>query len=143
MAASKSPRARLLHIRDEIEGVALIVRGLSFVEMKRKPDFEESSGNVFADLGFWNSKQEMLKAGLTVEIYKLLRKRRVTQSEAAKLLGTTQAQVSALMRLPVGVGVGRPIDGISERAGSGHRGDREARGATQGRRYVRCRAGMI
>jgi uncharacterized protein with HEPN domain len=30
MAASKSPRARLLHIRDEIEGVAKIVRGLSF-----------------------------------------------------------------------------------------------------------------
>jgi uncharacterized protein with HEPN domain len=29
MAASKSPRARLLHIRDEIEGVAMIVRGLS------------------------------------------------------------------------------------------------------------------
>ena len=30
MAASKSPRARLLHIRDEIEGVAVAVRGLSF-----------------------------------------------------------------------------------------------------------------
>jgi uncharacterized protein with HEPN domain len=32
MAASKSPRARLLHIRDEIEGVAAIVRGLSFTQ---------------------------------------------------------------------------------------------------------------
>jgi uncharacterized protein with HEPN domain len=32
MAASKSPRARLLHIRDEIEGVAMIVRDLSFVQ---------------------------------------------------------------------------------------------------------------
>ena len=32
MAASKSPRARLLHIRDEIEGVAAIVRDLSFVQ---------------------------------------------------------------------------------------------------------------
>jgi uncharacterized protein with HEPN domain len=32
MAASKSPRARLLHMRDEIEGVAMIVRGLSFVQ---------------------------------------------------------------------------------------------------------------
>jgi uncharacterized protein with HEPN domain len=30
MAASKSPRARLLHIRDEIEGVAVAVNGLSF-----------------------------------------------------------------------------------------------------------------
>jgi len=79
--------------------------------MKRKPDFEESSGNVFADLGFKNSKQEMLKARLTVEIYKLLRKRGVTESEAAKLLGTTQAQVSALMRCrPVSVSVGRLME---------------------------------
>ena len=79
--------------------------------MKRKPDFEESSGNVFADVGFKDSKQEMLKARLTVEIYKLLRKRGVTQSEAAKLLGTTQAQVSALMRCrPVSVSVGRLME---------------------------------
>ena len=41
--------------------------------MKRKPDYEESSGNVFADLGFRNSKQEMLNARRTVEIYKLLK----------------------------------------------------------------------
>jgi uncharacterized protein with HEPN domain len=32
MAAGKSARARLLHIRDEIEGVAMIVRSLSFVQ---------------------------------------------------------------------------------------------------------------
>ena len=32
MAASKSPRARLLHIRDEIEGVVTIVRSLSFAQ---------------------------------------------------------------------------------------------------------------
>ena len=55
--------------------------------MKRKPDFEESRGNVFADLGFRNFKQEMLEAEFTVEIYKLLRKRGVTQSEAAKSAG--------------------------------------------------------
>jgi uncharacterized protein with HEPN domain len=30
MAASKNPRARPLHIRDEIEGVAAAVRGLSY-----------------------------------------------------------------------------------------------------------------
>ena len=79
--------------------------------MKRKGDYEESSGNVFADLGFRNSKQELLKAKLTVEIYKLLKKRGVTQNEAAKLLGTTQAQVSALMRCkPVSVSVGRLME---------------------------------
>jgi uncharacterized protein with HEPN domain len=30
MAASKNPRARLLHIRDEIDGVADIIKGLYF-----------------------------------------------------------------------------------------------------------------
>jgi len=56
-------------------------------------------------------KQELPKAKLTVEIYKLLKKRGVTQKEAAKLLGTTQAQVSALMRCrPVSVSVGRLME---------------------------------
>jgi predicted XRE-type DNA-binding protein len=94
--------------------------------MKRKRDYEETSGNVFADLGFTNSKQELLKAKLTVEIYKLLKKRGATQNEAAKLLGTTQAQVSALMRCkPVSVSVGR-LMGVSQCARPGCRGHREA-----------------
>jgi uncharacterized protein with HEPN domain len=32
MAASKNPRARLMHIRDEIDGVAAVIRGLSFAD---------------------------------------------------------------------------------------------------------------
>lgn len=74
-------------------------------------DHEKSSGNVFADLGFPNSEQELVKAKLTVQIYRLLKEQGVTQAEAAKLLGTTQAQVSALMRCrPVSVSVGRLMD---------------------------------
>lgn len=74
-------------------------------------DHEKSSGNVFADLGFPDSEQELVKAKLTVQIYRLLKDRGVTQAEAAKLLGTTQAQVSALMRCrPVSVSVGRLMD---------------------------------
>ena len=53
---------------------------------------------MFADLSFRNSKQEFLKEKLAVEIYKKLKARGTTQHDAAKLLGTTQAQVSALMR---------------------------------------------
>jgi hypothetical protein len=47
---------------------------------------KKSSGNVFADLGFPNSGQELVKAKLTVQIYKLLKERGVTQGKAAKLL---------------------------------------------------------
>lgn len=78
---------------------------------KKKVDYEESSGNVFADLGLRNPKQELLKAKLTVEIYRLLKKRGITQQEAGKLLGTTQAQVSSLMRCrPASVSVGRLME---------------------------------
>jgi predicted XRE-type DNA-binding protein len=79
--------------------------------MKRRREDEQSSGNVFADLGFRDSKQELLKAKLTVQIYRLLKDRDVTQQQAAKILGTTQAQVSALMRCrPVSVSVGRLME---------------------------------
>jgi predicted XRE-type DNA-binding protein len=73
--------------------------------------FEKSSGNVFADLGLPNSEQELLKAKLTVQIYKLIKEQQLTQTKAAELLGTTQAQVSALMRCrPVSVSVGRLME---------------------------------
>ncbi len=74
-------------------------------------DFEVSSGNVFADIGFQESEQELLKAKLTLQIYRLVKARGLTQGEAAKLLGTTQPQISALMRCkPVSVSVGRLME---------------------------------
>lgn len=74
-------------------------------------EYEVSSGNIFADLGLPNSEQELLKAQLTVQIYKLLKARDLTQTQAAELLGTTQAQVSALMRCrPVSVSIGRLME---------------------------------
>ena len=72
---------------------------------------EKSSGNVFTDLGLPNSEQELLKAKLTVQIYKIIKEQNLTQTKAAELLGTTQAQVSALMRCrPVSVSVGRLME---------------------------------
>ena len=72
---------------------------------------ELSSGNVFADLGLPDSEQELVKAKLTVQIYRLLKARGLTQVEAARVLGTTQAQVSTLMRCkPVSVSVGRLME---------------------------------
>jgi predicted XRE-type DNA-binding protein len=76
-----------------------------------KTSHEKSSGNVFADLGLPNSEQELLKAKLTIQIYRLIKARGLTQSKAAELLGTTQAQVSSLMRCrPVAVSVGRLME---------------------------------
>src|SRR6202035_5768563 len=65
---------------------------------KKKVRVEEGSGNVFADLGLPNPEQEMMKARLTLQIYRLIRERKLTQTEAAKVLGIKQPHVSLLMR---------------------------------------------
>ena len=59
---------------------------------------EESSGNVFADLGLLHPEQELLKARLTLQIYRIIKARRVTQTQAGEILGIRQPQVSLLMR---------------------------------------------
>lgn len=58
----------------------------------------QSSGNVFADLGLPRPDQELLKARLALEIYRLIRQRGLTQTEAGKILGIKQPHVSLLMR---------------------------------------------
>lgn len=57
----------------------------------------ESSGNVFADLGLPNPEQELVKAHLTLQIYRIIRDRGLTQVQAAKLLGIRQPHMSLLM----------------------------------------------
>jgi predicted XRE-type DNA-binding protein len=57
---------------------------------------EEGSGNVFADLGFKNAEEELLRAELVLRLVQLIRGRGLSQVEAAGLLGVTQPKVSAL-----------------------------------------------
>jgi predicted XRE-type DNA-binding protein len=69
-----------------------------------KPDVSKTmratrgSGNVFADLGLPHAEQELVKAKLTLQIYRLIRGRGLKQVEAGKILGIKQPHVSALMR---------------------------------------------
>ena len=42
------------------------------------------SGNVFADLGLPHPEQELLKARLTLQIYRLLKARGLKQTDAGK-----------------------------------------------------------
>ncbi|MEO8558022.1 MAG: helix-turn-helix transcriptional regulator [Rhodospirillales bacterium] len=65
---------------------------------KAKTAIEEGSGNVFADLGFSNAGREQLKAHLTLQIYRLIKKRKLTQTAAGQILGIKQPHVSSLMR---------------------------------------------
>jgi predicted XRE-type DNA-binding protein len=71
----------------------------------------EGSGNVFADLGVPNADQELLKAQLTLQIYRIIKQRGLTQTQAAKALGIKQPHVSLLMRNRAGTfSVGRLMD---------------------------------
>ena len=67
--------------------------------------WEVSSGNVFADLGIENPEEELTKAKLVWEIEQIIKKKKLTQVEAAKIMGINQPKVSALIR--------RKLDGFS------------------------------
>ena len=58
--------------------------------------FEVSSGNVFADLGLPNAEELGTRLRLCVVINRILEKRKMTQAEAARVLGVNQPKVSAL-----------------------------------------------
>ena len=77
----------------------------------KKARAEQGSGNVFADLGLPNPEQELLKARLTLQIYRLIKARGLTQAQAGAVLGIKQPHVSALMRNRAGnFSVGRLIE---------------------------------
>ena len=60
--------------------------------------FEESSGNVFADLGFENADEMLMRGKIGIQVIRLLRQRSLKQREIAKLLGIAQPEVSHLMK---------------------------------------------
>ncbi|MFN2317921.1 MAG: helix-turn-helix domain-containing protein [Gemmatimonadales bacterium] len=62
----------------------------------RRLRHQSSTGNVFRDLGFKNPDAELAKAQLVLEIVRLLRRRSLTQTAAARLLGLPQPKVSQL-----------------------------------------------
>ena len=71
----------------------------------------EGSGTIFVDLGLPNADQELMKARLTLQIYRIIKERGITQTEAGKILGIPQPHVSALARNRSGnFSVGRLID---------------------------------
>lgn len=69
----------------------------SATKTTRRIRLTEGSGNVFADLVVPRPEQEFAKAHLTLQIYRIIKKRGLTQTDAAKLFGIKQPHVSLLM----------------------------------------------
>lgn len=66
--------------------------------VRKKADYTQSSGNVFADLELPNAEERLLKAQLAVQIRRFIEQKGWTQSEAAEVIGLDQPKVSNLLR---------------------------------------------
>ncbi len=66
---------------------------------KKQPKIaiQPGSGNVYADLRVSNPDRMLVKAQLAAEISALVRKRKLSQAQAAAILGLTQPKVSAIL----------------------------------------------
>ena len=72
---------------------------------QNETQIENSSGNVFADLGLEEANEMSLKAGLAVQIVRAMRERGLTQRQTAELVGLKQPDLSNIARAR--------LDGIS------------------------------
>ena len=59
---------------------------------------ETSSGNVFADLGFQDAEERLLKTKLATKIAQLIEKKGWTQAQTAERTALDQPKVSRLLR---------------------------------------------
>jgi len=61
-------------------------------------NIERGSTNVYADLGLDNAEEMLVKAQLATKIGDIIKRRKLTQVQAAELLGITQPKLSGLLR---------------------------------------------
>jgi predicted XRE-type DNA-binding protein len=71
------------------------------MQTRKTPDgigYEESSGNVFADLGLPNPEELMAKALLSIAIERAIREKELAYPAAAKLMKCAEAELSRVIR---------------------------------------------
>jgi predicted XRE-type DNA-binding protein len=61
-------------------------------------EIEEGSTNVYADLGRPDADEMLIKAQLATKIGEIIKRRRLTQVEAAEIIGMPQPKLSGLLR---------------------------------------------
>lgn len=59
---------------------------------------EESTGNVYADLGMADADEMLVKAQLATKIGEIIKSRKWSQQQAAEVLGMTQPKLSKMLR---------------------------------------------
>ena len=66
-------------------------------QKKTTIDYVKSSGNVFADLGLPHPERALLKAGLALQIYRIITARHLTEVQASEILGITRPHAALLL----------------------------------------------
>ncbi|MDZ8257685.1 helix-turn-helix domain-containing protein [Nostoc sp. ChiQUE01b] len=66
--------------------------------MTPEPVFEQSSGNVFADLGLSDASELFTRGKIGIQVLRLLSQHNLKQCEISELLGIPQLEVSHLMK---------------------------------------------
>jgi predicted XRE-type DNA-binding protein len=61
-------------------------------------EIEEGTTNVYADLGRPDADEMLIKAQLATKIGEIIKRRRLTQIEAAEIIGMPQPKLSGLLR---------------------------------------------
>ena len=59
---------------------------------------EQGSANVYADLGIADAEEMLVKAQLATKIGEIIKRRKLTQIQAAELLGMPQPKLSNMLR---------------------------------------------
>jgi len=65
---------------------------------KVSPVHEMGSGNIFAGLHLPNAEEHQLKAALVVQLGRLIKERKLSDVEAAKMLSVRQPDLSNILR---------------------------------------------
>ncbi|MEI2804375.1 MAG: helix-turn-helix transcriptional regulator [Albidovulum sp.] len=63
-----------------------------------KIEFERGGANVYADLGFPDAEEMLVKAQLTFKIGEIVKARRWSRQKAAEVVGIPQPVLSAMLR---------------------------------------------
>jgi predicted XRE-type DNA-binding protein len=61
-------------------------------------EYREGSENIFADIGIPNPEEAMAKAKIAMKIHDIIKRKKLTQAKAAKLLKISQPKISLLLR---------------------------------------------
>jgi predicted XRE-type DNA-binding protein len=65
---------------------------------KTRIKMEAGSGNIFADLGLPDAQEMLLKSQIVITLHRLIKARKLTQTEAAKRIGIGQPDLSNVLR---------------------------------------------